>query len=58
MAIATKIAAYWVMTSVIWYRDTKVSEEHAASVFREEESNERLNLSIKKGVEINDRGLI
>jgi hypothetical protein len=43
---------------VIWYRDTNVSEEHAASIFREEESNEGLNLSTEKGVEVNGRELI
>jgi hypothetical protein len=46
------IAVFGVMTSVIWYRDTNVSEEYAASIFREEESNERLNLSNEKGVQV------
>jgi hypothetical protein len=58
MAMIIKPAVFGVVTSVIWYRHTNVSEEHAASIFREEESNSRLNDSIAKGVEVDDRGLI
>jgi hypothetical protein len=54
----TKTVVFWVMTSVVWYIDTNVSDEHAASIFRKEKSNSRLNLSIEKGVEVNSRELI